>query len=204
MPLITLLEQPHYRAGVWKIEEEPSFFDCADEVNHIRHPQKRLQWYAARHVAGVLSVNISDIHNDEYGKPYIPGSQLQISLTHTAHYAAAIVSETHRVGIDLEWVHPRVQRVAHKFLTAEEIAAINRDEFTEKLIVYWSAKESLYKLYGRKGISFTSQLQVQPFDLDQKGKLIAAIKTADVMWDNLEVEYRFIYDHVLTYVCRIM
>jgi 4'-phosphopantetheinyl transferase EntD len=53
-------------------------------------------------------------------KPYLPNEQYHFSISHCGDYAAAIVSSTHRVGIDIEIPSIKVQRIAHKFIHENE------------------------------------------------------------------------------------
>jgi phosphopantetheinyl transferase len=87
-------------------------------------------------------------------------------------------------------------------LRDDEIEAIHPGEKIEKLILYWSAKEALYKLYGKGEIAFTTQLLIEPFTLGLQGELTAAIRGIETPLENLTVHYRFLNDHVLTYVCH--
>ena len=83
----------------------------------------------------------------------------------------------------------------------EVLSQLKPDEKIEKLILYWSAKEALYKLYGKGEIAFTTQLLIEPFNLSLQGELKAAITGIETPIEKLTVHYRFFNDHVLTYVC---
>jgi hypothetical protein len=40
-----------------------------------------------------------------------------------------------------------------------------------KHCVYWCAKEALYKIDGKKGLHFSNQLNIEPFELQEAGGL---------------------------------
>ena len=125
--------------------------------------------------------------------------KVNFSLSHCIGYVAAIISKKSRVGIDIEKIHPRVQKIADRFLNNSELSAINGSERTEKLITLWSAKESLYKLYGRKKLDFRENLKIASFNFQNSGKLNAEI-SKDSFDRKLEVNYEVLEEHVLSWV----
>ena len=52
---------------------------------------------------------------------YLPEEQYHFSISHCGNYAAAIVSSTQRVGIDIEIPTPKVLRITHKYLHPDEL-----------------------------------------------------------------------------------
>lgn len=159
------------------------------------------QSLTARLVVNSLLGNDIEITKDETGKPIAKNAKHHISLSHSKTLAAAIVSEQHQVGIDIETIHPRIERIAHKFLTEEELEAITTNKI-ETLLLYWSAKEALYKLYAKKQLEFTTQLIVQPFQLQQSGVLKGSIIVPDEpkIFTDLDIHYEFLEGHVMAYV----
>lgn len=199
MPLYLEHKTDTFSLALWRIDEGIDFFESKFHLSpEIQNAGSRLQWYATRHLVNELCGSYTTVLKDEYNKPYLSNGP-QLSLTHTANYAGAIISKQ-IVGIDLEALRPKVERIAHKFLRPDEIAAIPEAEKMEKLILYWSAKEALYKLHGRKQLEFITQLLIDPFTLQQQGTLIARIIANDIAPDNLTVHYQFFDNHVLTYV----
>lgn len=201
MPLYKKIEEPGYSIGIWKIEEDLSFFEqLFNGYPEIKHEHKRLQWFASRHLANLMLGQPDAIVNDDTGKPNFKSSPHNISISHTAGFAAVILSKKFSVGIDIEAVHPKIERIAHKFLETTEITAIPAAEKIEKLLLYWSAKESLFKLYGWGGLEFRTQLIIEPFTLQQSGTLKAHILSKQLPLKDLTVHYQFFDGHVLSYV----
>ncbi|MDB5283989.1 MAG: 4-phosphopantetheinyl transferase superfamily protein [Bacteroidota bacterium] len=200
MPLYKKIFFEHCDIAIWRIEEDMSFFQAKfSNLPEIQNENKRLQWFATRFLANEILGSHAEIVKDESGKPWLKDSAHHISISHSAQFAAVMMSNTKAVGIDLEPVNEKVERIAPKFLRSDEIDAINAAEKTRKLILYWSAKESLYKLYGKGGIEFTTQLLISPFDLQDRGELSAEIKAAEHL-TGLKVQYEFFEGHVLSYV----
>ncbi len=179
MPVIL---QKKYRndihLAVWQITERhdelqailPSEILTDAELASIKHPQKQIEFFCSRlvikYLADWLGVKYLGIKKDEFGKPYLVGSEWQMSITHTAQYVAAVMHPTEAVGIDMEKPSEKLQRIAHRFLSASENIEANDD--VEKLCIYWSAKEALYKLYGKRKVIFSENLYIFPFHEEAK------------------------------------
>lgn len=201
MPLYNKIVSDSFELAVWRIEEPLSFFKSHfDSLPDIQNENKKLQWLATRFLSKQLVGAEAEVLNNETGKPHLKDPTHHISISHCPRFAAVIAGKTVEVGVDLEPVHNKVDRVAKKFLTENELAAIGTDNRIEKLILYWSAKESLYKLHGEGGVDFKTQLLIKPFELIQEGSLSAAIATPVRAFANLTIHYRFFEGHVLTYV----
>jgi len=160
---------------IWSLEETieelekllPEATDCS-ELETISHPQKIREWLAGRHVLFLLcrmsDLPYAGIRKDADGKPHLVGSAVQISLSHSRHYIAAVLCRTGAVGLDIERPNPKMARIASKFLTAAEQAAAGDD--ARVLCVYWCAKEAVFKLNGKKGLSFREHIFIAPFDVE--------------------------------------
>lgn len=153
----------------------------------------------ARFAADIAAGKKIEIVKNELGKPIAANSSLHISLSHSKWWGAAAVSETKLVGIDIETLEERIERIAHKFLQPDELAAI-ADKRIETLTLYWSAKESLYKLYSEKQLDFASQLLIAPFEVKAEGMLNATIRLQHASIASLQLRYKFFENHVLTLV----
>ena len=204
MPLYKKSSGTDFSVGVWKTEETLDFFEALFHGHpEIQNEQRKLQWFASRHLANEMLDAPDIIVKDESGKPNFKTAPLNISLSHTQHFAAVITSKQHAVGIDIESINPKVEKIAFKFLTVQEIESIAAEQKIEKLILYWSAKESLFKFYGWGGVEFKTQLLIAPFDLKQSGELKADINTPHLPVKNLTIQYEFFEGHVLTYVAGV-
>ncbi|MGB3778644.1 MAG: 4'-phosphopantetheinyl transferase superfamily protein [Tunicatimonas sp.] len=156
--------------AAWKIEETAAdLVACTQlpatdfaEWHVIRHPRKSLEWLASRAALAAILNNIGlpvpGIHKDDKGKPYLNNEAYHISLANSYPYGVATVHSHALVGIDIEPPSDKLLRTQHKFLSLPEIeAAGNRLPY---LCAYWCVKEALYKLYGRKLLSFKDQIRV--------------------------------------------
>mgnify|MGYP001058132595 CR=1 FL=1 len=167
------------KLGVWHIVEPEDFFLAKVPLQHdITHPHKRLQHLAGRYLLRFLFPDFPNelIRIASTKKPFLPDEAFHFSISHCGDYAAAIVSRTNRVGIDIEIPTRKVARVRHKFLHAEELAIVEGEDavfslpdieteniFLRKLTLVWSAKEAVFKWYGNGEVNFSDQIRLQPF-----------------------------------------
>ncbi|HUR10411.1 MAG TPA: hypothetical protein VM012_03540, partial [Flavitalea sp.] len=105
------------RLAVWQIQEHDDYFLGHVPLNReVTHPYKRLQHLAGRYLLPRLfddfplkSILIADTR-----KPYLKDEQYHFSISHCGNFAAAIVSNKERVGIDIELITSRILMIAPK------------------------------------------------------------------------------------------
>ncbi|HLD53559.1 MAG TPA: 4'-phosphopantetheinyl transferase superfamily protein [Sediminibacterium sp.] len=183
--------------AVWKIEEGESFFTQKVTIQQqVTHPHKRLQHLAGRFLLPYLFADFPSelIQIADTRKPYLPNEAYHFSISHCGDYAAAIVSSTERVGVDVELVTHRVNKIRHKFLHVSEltnwnIEAMEEQEKFRTLTLLWSAKEAMFKWWGRGDIDFSECMQVEAADLNSTGILKAFFRKDDFE-ANLQLHYR--------------
>ena len=111
------------KIGVWHIaESEDYFLQQVPLQRDITHPHKRLQHLAGRMILKELYPDFpySLIRIADTRKPFLEDEAYHFSISHCGDYAAAIVSNKNRVGVDIELVTAKTEKVKHKFLSAEE------------------------------------------------------------------------------------
>jgi 4'-phosphopantetheinyl transferase len=192
--------------GVWSYEEDTTFFEnnlelYYEEVNELTDltERKQLEWLGARYLLHKLmgkNYRLATV-KDNFGKPYLIGTDKYISLSHSGKYTAAIVSSKN-TGIDVQVIVPKIEKIKNRFLSLRELEHYEESHDINTLLVYWGAKESLFKAYGKGGVDFKKELYVAPFILEDK------CCKGYVYKDNTEFAYdiRFFYneDYVLVYI----
>ncbi len=136
---------------------------CAAETEAclaIPVPAKQKEFLAGKYVieraCGLLGIPFRGLAKDEHGKPYLLDSAIEISLTHTEQYIAVAFSEIGAVGLDLEQPRDQILRIFPRLFSPAEVEAVKQD--LEEATVYWSAKEAMYKLYGKRAVDFRKHL----------------------------------------------
>ena len=171
MPLHTNKEiREHSLLVIWEIEESPEWFlnelhleeDELQQYNGFRSDLRRVHWLAYRHILKNIVGKGKQIRikYDENSKPFLDLSRDHISVSHSGKFATVILSKKHRVGIDIEQVHPRLHKVAYKFMSPHEGGDKTEKLSTENLCLHWCAKEALYKLYGKRELDFREHIHV--------------------------------------------
>jgi phosphopantetheinyl transferase len=167
------------KLAIWKIEETEAFFLAEVPLKReIVHPQKRLQHLAGRYLLPFLFPDFpyKEIEIADTRKPFLPDEQYHFSISHCGNYAAAFVSSDKRVGVDVELITPRVERIKYKFLHADEVRFVNSQSTRQQLnllTLLWCAKEAIYKWYGLGEVDFSEMMRTFPFQLNAAGEIEA-------------------------------
>jgi 4'-phosphopantetheinyl transferase len=133
--------------------------------NSFRHEQRRRQWLAYRALLRhMLHPGSAEILYDLNGKPFLTSHSHYISVSHAGEFAAAVYAENKPVGIDIEKLRDRIERVKERFMHPRELESLDRENLLGHLYVYWCGKEALYKLYGKPAVDFRNDIYIHPFD----------------------------------------
>ena len=202
------------KLAVWKITEKEDFFLKNVSVQkEITHPHKRVQHLAGRYLLQILEPDFPFhlIEIAESKKPLLSNGKLHFSISHCGEFAAAIVSERNCVGIDVELVSPKIELVKARFLSLPELnlAAINsigllalndESQILYKLhTLFWSAKESIFKWYGKGHLSFKNNMSLNQLFFEKDHGFIKANFIKDEKVD-LKIEFRFFGNLCLAWV----
>ena len=160
--------------AVWHIREDENFFlEKVQLQKKINHPHKRLQHLAGRYLLQLLdpAFPVQAIEIAASNKPLLTDNSLHFSISHCGNYAGAIVSNTKRVGIDLEIVTPKINFIRHKFLSEKELRLLPSVSNT-LLTILWSCKEAVYKWYGHGGVDFKAHIHIDEVSMQEHGGVI--------------------------------
>lgn len=174
MPLYkTITVNNSTKVFIWKIEESFNWLskgidlteNCANRVAGMKSDIHRRGFMSIRHLLALAGYTDHDLYYDQNGKPHLRDSK-HISITHSFNFSAIIVSDA-EVGIDIEKQRNKILKIAHKFTPIQEYRTIaNEDALIRKLTIVWCAKESLYKSFAEKGVSFLQNIYVEEFALE--------------------------------------
>lgn len=163
-------------ALIWKIEESLEFLEdgieltdyCRERYDGMKSVIHKKGFMSIRHLLKAFGYTDFDLSYDDKGKPHLNDDK-NISITHSFEFTAVIVSDK-KVGIDIEKQRDKIKLIAPKFTPIEEYKALgDGEDLIRKLTIVWGAKESLYKLYGKRGLLFLHDIFVEDFDIsDQK------------------------------------
>lgn len=195
--------------ALWKIEEDAedlyAQLQLNDEekafVEQLRHGKRHLHWLGTRVLLRTMlrTDEYIDCKVDAHGKPYLVNLPYHISLSHSFEYAAVMISKS-PVGIDIEQIRQKVERIAPRFMNPDELASVPDDEHkVNALYAYWCAKEAVYKCYGQKEVSFIHHINLKPFPYLPGGTVQVQLHKGEVNRD-YDVHYFKYEDYMVGYV----
>ena len=171
MPLIHLKEVKKDRlVALFEIRESESelldklgtHLPDLDQLEAYSNGLKRKEWLAARlllkELCHILGIEYAGTRKDSNGKPFLQGHSIQISLSHSFPYVTVICDPINDVGIDIEQPKEKLYKIAPRFLDERELALCSNDLLA--VCQFWCAKETLYKIYSRKGLNFREQIHL--------------------------------------------
>ena len=156
---------------IWKIEESISELqdritlseDSATRLHSMKSELHQKGFLSIRHLLKEVGYTDADLIYDAFGKPHLTDGRF-ISITHSFIFTAIIISKNVPVGIDIEKQRDKILKIAHKFTPIQEYNTIaNADALISKLTIVWGAKESLYKIYGKKKLLFLHHIYIEDF-----------------------------------------
>jgi len=178
MPLYkTISLGPGTTIYIWKVvETEESLAQMVSltpnsmaRIRGMKSEIHRRAYFSIRHLLMEAGYVDQDLYYDEEGKPHLKDGDF-ISITHSHMYTGVIVSDRYQVGIDIEQQREKILRIAHKYTPVGAYRTIgNTETLIRKLTVVWGAKESLYKICAKKGLSFLHHIVITDFALTDSG-----------------------------------
>jgi len=162
MPLYKTFTDRLARIAIWHATEQPEQFrnllpeplraTCwYGAVARFVRPARRTEWLAARVLAHRHFRIPRTLDYAPDGRPYIPGDDRFISISHSHGYVAMALSAA-PVGIDLELSGDRAWALRKKFLAPAELSALEGcfSPFMGQRVALsaWTAKEAAFKYYA--------------------------------------------------------
>jgi len=131
-------------------------------IFQTKNKQRLKQWMATRLLLNTFFENAKIIY-DNLGKPKLDNGW-RISISHSNDFVAINLNKNEDCGIDIEKVTSKIERIKHKFLNPTDLKNVIT---LEHLIIYWGAKEALYKYYGKKEVLFIENLYINNFNKNE-------------------------------------
>ena len=149
----------------------------------MRNEVRRAEWLAVRLLVKELFGPEAEVAYHPTGRPYLKNSTTHISISHTKGFAAVAYHHEAPVGVDIEYLSSRVERIALRFTTRDEASYIDRhDESVRQMyhLINWSAKETLYKLFDSPSMAeFKEVFHIASYVLAECGTMNATVLGAE-------------------------
>ena len=138
---------------------EELFPEEREQLKTLNHEARKIEFLGVRRLRNEMNL-ISPIDYTITRRPFL-GIQLDtfISISHSKNYCALGVS-SNEIGIDIEEINPRIERIAERFVNIDEKQFVS-EEYILDLTKLWTMKEAMFKLNNRTGIEFKSELIIE-------------------------------------------
>jgi phosphopantetheinyl transferase len=194
----------HTQLLVWSIDE--SIADLYGNLVLTEQSQQRIQsmksvlhqraFLSVRQLLLQLGYTDADLYYDASGKPHLTDGKY-ISISHS-HQLAVVIVSNQAVGVDVELVREKVAKIGPKFCASElQYLAPDLTTETQRLTVIWGAKEAVFKIVNREGISFNHHIFVAPFELSSTKT--SALLSFDSLHRPFSIQYQLIANYALVY-----
>jgi len=168
MPLRTLLDINTYsKLIIWDITEEEAYFKMKLEISFEEaseleslSPKRRKEWLLPRYIAKLISTdNQILISKDEHNKPFFTNDDRHMSISHSKDRFAMLISNSN-CGVDIQHFTEKINIIAKKFVTEKEELILAEMPSLDRYHLIWSAKEAIYKIYGRRQLDFRKHIKL--------------------------------------------
>jgi len=174
--------------GVWKIEEDINtlldmiVLDADDKKKYkgFTSTSRRLEFLSVRALLAELLGKEAKIVYNKNNKPFLKDGSRFISISHSHKLTAILCSTTEKVGIDLEYMSSNIGAFAFKFINRKEKVTKDPEARKYHLYLHWCAKEALYKICDKEGISFRKNLTIEPFEIKDAGEIRGSVHTRKI------------------------
>ena len=194
--------------GVWhaneSVDELLGMLDLHEDdkikLNSFRLESRKKEWLAVRVLIKELSGEEHRIFYKNNGAPYLRSGDLHIGISHTKGFAGVAIAPF-PTSLDMEKATPRIERVYQRFVNEDEKSFIPADKKTDYYNLIWTAKETLFKLYGRQDVIFKENLLIEPFVISEKGEIKARVMFDDFS-SKVLMRYQIFPEFTLTYYLK--
>jgi phosphopantetheinyl transferase len=208
------------KLAVWKIEEPEEFFTGhVMPQRNVTHPHKKLQHLAGRYLLKFLFKDFPTelIQIADTRKPFLEDEAFHFSISHCGDYAAALVSKINRVGVDVELISDKAEKIKHKFLTDEEWSLVSGEILNDRRqsareniqhstfniqpsTLLWSCKEAVFKWHALGGIDFKNHIQIKSINRIGENQLQITVLFAKKEEVTIHLHAKFFDDVCLSWV----
>ena len=214
MPIIFTQNSPVI--GIWKIEEswqemlemirenENYSRDIDRCVKDKKTDKRKQEWLAIRLLLSRIGGPESFIDYLENGAPVLRNSLYNISISHTTGFAAIILSNKEKPGIDIEYHSGRAYKLREKFLGDKDMEMFDslpdssHNSMDTLATLFWCAKETAFKAIQQDEVDFIDHLHILPFTLSDKGEF-SLKETKSPIQDVFNIKYQITEDYIITW-----
>lgn len=198
MPVIYNEYENTYRLAVWSLSEPLAFFEEKSQLSlsdkkyyqSISNTSRKREWLAVRLLLHDILGFWPQISYTETGKPILQNHSRHLSVSHAKSMVGILLSTNPHAGIDIEPTNRNVEKVAKRFLSEQELADIEKSKLDYSRILYWCAKEAIFKSVNENNIQFSKQILISEVSENgtMKGKFVSSIEQVELDMNFIELE----------------
>ncbi len=206
MPFYRTIRIPDGNIGIWKLTESPAELLAHSDLSEsdfqklksFKSVRRQNEFLATRLLLDALSPEKKEIRYTSSGKPWLKNGP-NISISHSVDFAVVFLSEKH-IGIDIEQCSRNIEKIADRFLHPMEKAVIAKtDNQKFSTLLFWAAKEAVFKCLNTQGINFKEQIQLEGFVPGRESSFSAEVKANETEIKTYRLRYFTIENNVLAY-----
>lgn len=195
--------------GIWEIQEDYDTLlsrlnlDDSDlnTLESFRNYERKLEFLSVRSLLKKLTNPSAKIIYNGSRKPFLRDNSFNISISHSHLLTSILLSQDKRVGIDMEYMTGRIDKVAHKFVGKDEYITEDKEYQRYHLYIHWCAKEALYKLCNKPNLIFREDLIIRPFKINENGIIKAHLDTEQIKED-FDLHYFKFENYIVVWCCK--
>ena len=151
------------------VEAVPPVYLCCDvlitasdvaSASRFQNDKRRREHLAWRRVVRNELGRDVVIDYNEVGAPVVDTPNTYISVAHGGDSVAVAIADE-PVGVDIEALDRNYERIMSRYMSPAEEALSKMEEWPA---IVWTAKEAIYKLYGKREVDLTQDIRIQTFD----------------------------------------
>jgi len=210
MPFVKKIKVKNGIIGIWELTESAesliSTFQFSEneavEFKKFKGEKRQKEYLATRLLLQQLFNEKAEITYQKSGRPQLKDSVLNISISHSAELVVVFISKE-LVGIDIEGVYRKIDRVTKRFLHAKELEWIEKSENSQSLkITFWCAKEAIFKCSFEAGVQFDTQIFIPPFEIEKTSNF-EGILTSEKGVENYSLWYLQFQNNIIVYCVEV-
>lgn len=147
------------------VEAVPPVYLCCDTLitasdvasaSRFQNDKRRREHLAWRRVVRNELGRGVVIDYNEVGAPIVDIPNTHISVAHGGERVAVAIADE-PVGVDIESLDRNYEKVKSRFMSPAEEALSDMEEWPAMV---WTAKEAIYKLYGKREVDLTEDIHI--------------------------------------------
>ena len=204
MPLLLNQYKNTFRLALWSLTESLQFFEEKVQLSpsdqkayhSMKSEHRKKEWLAVRLLLNEVLGFRPQITYTEMGKPLLQNHTRHLSISHSKKMVGILLCTNPYAGIDIEHTSRSIDKVATRFLSEKELNYLQNNPVKFSRILYWCAKEAIFKAMNENNIRFSTQIAIHEV-MDKNvitGSFTSEKEHVDFILNFIEIE-----DHLIVW-----